>query len=263
MKRVYIVISSLTTLVLLVGCNGQDNDQVAERARLEGRTQAEEQFKKDRELLEEQAKKDRELLAEQVRKDRELMEDQMKKQKGLQDDQIEKQRGLQDEQIRKERTATDTRAKDMEKALAKLQDFYEDNSGVYEGTMTRGADKFSIRITLSPSISRYSESRTRTLAEIEADLTALTFNAQIIQWIPPSKDSVGCRINGVKPNTKKGTLFIISPDCPSAYSLNLNRTTVSGTAQSETNPDVFEIYADRTSKPIREAAKPPVKKVGR
>jgi hypothetical protein len=136
----------------------------------------------------------------------------------------------------------------MEKSLAKLQDFYEDNSGIYEGTMIRGADKFAIRITLYPSIPRYADSRVRTPTEIETDLTALAYNAQILQWIPPSKDSVGCRINGLKPNTKKGTLNIISPDCPSSYSLILNRTTISGSAQSENNPDAFEVYAERTTK---------------
>jgi hypothetical protein len=232
MERIFAVkpfmtfITFVAALSVLTGCSGQDDSQVAERARLEGKAQAEEQLKKDRELLEEQTRK----------------------QKQLQDEQIEKQRELQDEQIKKERGATDSRAKEMEKSLAKLQDFYEDNSGVYEGAMTRGADKFSIRITLSPSIPRYSDSRTRTPSEIEADLTTLSYNAQILQWIPPSKDSVGCRINGLKPNTKKGTLSIISPDCPSGYSLTLNRTSISGTAQSETNPDAFEIYAERTSK---------------
>lgn len=226
-------------LSALSGCSGQDDSQVAERARLEGKAQAEEQLKKDRELLDEQTRKQRE----------------------LQEEQIAKQRELQDEQIKKERGATDARAKEMEKSLAKLQDFYEDNSGVYEGSMTRGSDKFSIRITLSPSIPRYSDSRTRMPSEIEADLTALAYNAQIVQWIPPSKDAVGCRINGLKPNTKKGTLNVISPDCPSGYSLVLNRTNISGTAQSETNPDAFDIYAERTSKSAP-ATKKPAKKAG-
>lgn len=241
------MISSLCTagiLTALSGCSGQDDAQVAERARLEGRAQAEEQLKKDFELLEEQTRK----------------------QKLLQNEQIEKQRELQDDQIRKERGAIDSRAREMERSLSKLQDFYEDNSGIYEGTMTRGSDRFNIRITLSPNIPRYGESRTRTPAEIEADLTTLSFNAQIIQWIPPSKDSVGCRINGLKPNAKKGTLAIISPDCPSGYALILNRTSLAGTAQSETNPDAFEIYAERASRsapaPAKPAAKASAKKAG-
>jgi hypothetical protein len=216
----------VSSLVALTGCQSQDDGAVAERARLEGKSQAEEQLKKDRELL----------------------EDETRKQKELQDRQAETDRDLQSEQIKKQQGSVDARAKIMEKSLAKLQDFYEDNSGVYEGTMERGTDKFAIRITLYSSIPRYAESRVRTPTEIETDLTALAFNAQILQWIPPNKDSVGCRINGLKPNTKNGTLNIISPDCPSSYSLVLNRTAISGTAQSETNPDPFDIYAGRTSK---------------
>lgn len=223
----------------LSGCSGQDNDQVAERARLEGKAQAEEQLKKDRELLEEQTRK----------------------QKALQDEQIEKQRELQDEQIKKERGATDARAKEMEKSLAKLQDFYEDNAGVYEGTMTNGTDKFNVLITLSASIPRYTESRVRTPAEIETDLVNLTYQAQILQWIAPNKESaVGCAVTGLRPNTKKGTLNIISSECPSTYELVLNRTNIMGTARRQNNPDNFEVYAERTSKSAKTPAKKPAPK---
>lgn len=224
-------------IVALTGCNGQDNEQVAERARLEGKAQAEEQLKKDRELLEEQTRK----------------------QKQLQDEQIEKQRELQSEQIKKERGATDSRAKEMEASLSKLQDFYEDNSGIYEGTMKNGTDQFNILITLAPSIPRYTDSRVRTPAEIETDLVNLTYQAQILQWIAPSKESaVGCSVTGLRPNKKKGTLTIISSDCPSTYALVLNTTNIAGTARRQNNPDDFEVYAERTSKPA--PAKTPAKK---
>jgi len=204
----------LLGLAALTGCEGESENRLAEKSRIESEAQAREQLKKDRELLEEQ---------------------------------IKKQKELQDDQIAKEQESVDTRAIAMERSLTKLQDFYEDNSGVYEGTMTRGSDHFSIRITLYPSIPRYNDSRVRTPAEIEGDLTALSYNAQIMQWIPPSKDSVGCRINGLRPDTKKGTLQIISTDCPSSYSLYLNRTTISGSAQSENNADPFDVYATRTA----------------
>lgn len=223
------IVSLLLPLILaafLAGCSGQDDDRVAERARLEGKAQAEEQLKKDRELLDEQTRK----------------------QKELQDEQIEKQRGLQSEQIKKERGATDARAKEMEKSLAALQDFYEDNSGVYEGSMTNGSDKFGVLITLAPSLPRYADSRVRTPAEIETDLVNLTFQAQILQWIPPAKESaVGCAVTGLRPNAKKGTLTIISSECPSVYQLALNRTTLSGTARRQNNPDAFDLYAERAS----------------
>lgn len=230
MKHFISVILTISVLTVFSSCQSQDNDQVADRARIEGKAQAEEQLKKDRELLEEQT---------------------------------ENERGLQSEQIKKERDALDARAKSMEKSLSVLQDFYENNSGIYDGTMTRGTDKFSIRITLYPSIPRYNDSRIRTPAEIESDLTLLAFNAQILQWIPPSKDAVGCRMNGLKPNKKLSTLNIISPNCPSTYSLVLNRTSIKGIAQSENNPDPFGVYVERTSDAPAAAKKKPTKRKAR
>lgn len=223
MKTAVMLSFTLAALFSLSACEGDGGNRLTEKSRIEGEAQAKEQLKKDRELLEEQTKK----------------------QKELQDAQVENERKLQSEQIAKERHALDARAKSMERSLTKLHDFYEENSGVYEGTMTRGSDVFSIRITLYPNIPRTNDVRVRTPAEIEADLTLLAYHAQILQWIPPSKDSVGCRITGLRPNTRKGTLQIISPDCPSTYSLELNRTTIAGTAQSENHPDPFEIYAAR------------------
>lgn len=234
MRNLLPITLTFALFLSLLACSGQDNNQVADRARLEGKAQAEEQLKKDRELLEEQTLK----------------------QKALQDEQIEKQRGLQTEQIKKERNATDSRAKEMEASLSKLQNFYEDNSGTYEGTMKSATDQFSILITLSSSIPRYTESRIRTPAEIETDLVNLTYQAQILQWIPPSKESaVGCSVTGLRPNSKSGTLNLISADCPSTYQLILNRTSISGTARRQNNPDSFDIYTTRIGKaPVKKAA---------
>lgn len=216
MKKYISVLIVLSTLITLSGCQSQDNGEIAERARLEGKAQAEEQLKKDRELLEEQIKKDRE---------------------------------LQDEQLKKERAATDSRSREMEKSLATKQAFYEDNSGHYEGTMTRAGTKFGIRVSLFPNIPKPTDSRVRTPAEIEADLTTLAYNVQIGQWSLENPNAAeGCRVEGLKPDVKKGTLNIISAECPNSYYLVLNRTSLSGTAQPSNSRDAYEIYAERQSK---------------
>lgn len=231
MKKFISVLILVPTLIAISGCQSQDNGEIADRARTEGKAQAEEQLKKDRELLEEQIKKERELQDEQLKKER------------------ESQRTLQDEQLKKERAATDKRSKEMEKSLATKQAFYEDNSGHYEGTMTRAGTKFGIRVSLFPNIPKPTDSRVRTPAEIEADLTTLAYNVQIGQWSLENPNAAeGCRVEGLKPDVKKGTLNIISAECPNSYYLVLNRTSLSGTAQPSNSRDAYEIYAERQSK---------------
>lgn len=205
MKKYISVLILVPTLILISGCQSQDNDQIAERARLEGKAQAEEQLTKDRELLE--------------------------------------------EQIKKERAATDNRSNEMEKSLATKQAFYEDNSGHYEGTMTRDGIKFGIRVSLFPNIPKPTDSRVRTPAEIEADLTTLAYNVQIGQWSLENPNAAeGCRVEGLKPDVKNGTLNIISSECPNSYYLVLNRTSLSGTAQPSNSRDAYQVYAERQSK---------------
>ncbi len=204
----------LIAAALLSACEDQGDDRLKEKAHIEGQVQASEQLKKDKELLEEQTKK-----------------------------QIE----LQNDQLRKERQAIDRRATQMEKSLSKRLAYYEDNSGHYEGTLTKGSDTFGIRISLFPNISKYADSRIRTPAEIEDDLTNLSYSAQIVQWVPGTDISAadGCRVEGLRPNMKTGTLNIISSQCPSSYYLSLDRTSISGTAQPSSIPVIFEIYANK------------------
>lgn len=230
MKKIVAVLFPIF-IFTLSGCQSKDDGQIAEKARIEGEAQAKEQLKKDRELLEESTRKQRELQEEQLRKER------------------ESQQTLQDEQLKKERAATDKRSKEMEKSLAKKQDFYEENSGHYEGTITRDGLKFGIRISLFSTVPKPTDSRVRTPAEIEADLTALAYNVQISQWSLDNADAVtDCRVEGLRPNIKKATLNIISAQCPNSYYLVLNRTSISGTAQLSNSRDPFDIYAELKSK---------------
>jgi len=194
MKKYLYVVLSLSAVIVLTGCNSQDNDKVSERARVEGQAQAEEQTKEEREAI-------------------------------------------------------DNRSKEMELSFAKKMEFYEDNAGHFDGTMAKDSLKFGIRISLFPNLTKPADNRVRTPAEIEADLTALSYNVQIVQWsLENPAASEGCRVEGLKPDMKTGRLNIISSECPNSYYLVLNRTTISGTAQPSTSRDPFQIYVERKSK---------------
>lgn len=134
----------------------------------------------------------------------------------------------------------------MENDLSDRFDFYEANSGHFEGWLINGGIRYKIRITLYPNLPRYSGTRKRSQEEVRADLTALALNAQITQWNPNAPSaSVGCRLEGLRPDLADGTLNIISASCPSSYFLVLNGTTIAGTAQPSNQPTIFDLQADR------------------
>ena len=134
----------------------------------------------------------------------------------------------------------------MEAELSARFDFYEANSGHYEGTLTQGATQYRIRISLFPSLPRYRGARLRSQQEVQTELSLLAMNAQITQWNPAvPAASVGCRVEGLRPNLVSGELNVISASCPSSYFLLLGGNTITGTAEPSNNPTVFDIAADR------------------
>jgi len=150
------------------------------------------------------------------------------------------------EQTKEEREAIDQRSKEMELSFIKKIEYYEDHAGHFDGTMSKDALKFGIRISLFPNLTKPADDRVRTPAEIEADLTLLAYNVQIVQWsLENPAASEGCRVEGLKPDMKTGRLNIISSQCPNSYYLTLNRTHISGTAQPSTSRDPFQIYVER------------------
>lgn len=230
------------TLSLMTACESQDDDRLKQKSQIEGSAQAEEQYKRDKAILEEQIRKQKELQEEQLKAQRDLQEEQLRKEK-------EAQQKLQEEQFKKERQAQDKRSKEMELDLAKRFEFFEDNSGHYEGVMTRGAEKYNIRISLFPSIAKYTGTRVRTPTEVETDLTALSYNVQIVQWLSENPQAaVGCRVEKLIPNIKKQTLNIITTQCTNSYFFTLNRTTVDGTVQPSSNPNGFNVHAELVQK---------------
>lgn len=137
-------------------------------------------------------------------------------------------------------------ARIMEQDLATRFDFYEANSGHFEGWLTNGATKYKIRISLYPNLPRYRGTRLRSQEEVQSDLTTLAMNAQITQWNPQIPAAgAGCRVENLRPDIVDGTLNIISSSCPSSYFLVLDRTEIKGTAQPSTQPTIFDLQADR------------------
>lgn len=140
----------------------------------------------------------------------------------------------------------------MENDLSERFDFYEANSGHFEGWLIDGGTKYKIRLALYPNLPRYTGTRQRSQQEVQADLTNLALNAQITQWNPNTPSaSVGCRLEGLRPDLTTGELNIISASCPSSYFLVLNGTSIAGTAQPSNNPAIFDLQATRMPEKLK------------
>ncbi len=124
--------------------------------------------------------------------------------------------------------AENERAIKMEEDLSRRHHFYQSLKGTYEGTLQEEGGSFNLRITFAPSLPPYPKdpSRIRTIEEITSDLTNLYFNVQVIQWSPQNPlTSVGCRVEGVRPDMITGEVFISSEICPNFYALLLSDAT--------------------------------------
>lgn len=121
------------------------------------------------------------------------------------------------------------RAAQMEEDLERRHRFFEAISGLYEGILTSpSGDRYSIRITFSPSLPRYPESnRARTLEELSFELNELHLNAHVVEWLTmqweePTDLASGCAFEGIRPDLIKGTIFLVSRDCEKSYTLYLS-----------------------------------------
>lgn len=117
------------------------------------------------------------------------------------------------------------RALQMEADLSRRHRFYQALKGTYDGDLKTTQGLFKIRMTLVPSLPPYpvDAKRIRTIEEVTADLTGLYFNAQIVQWEQTNPlSSVGCRIEGIRPDMTRGEIFIASENCPNFYGLLLS-----------------------------------------
>lgn len=107
--------------------------------------------------------------------------------------------------------------------LEKRRAFINAVEGEFEGEFSVEQTSYSISVKIVPTIPDYDVDRTRTLAELEYELQNLNLNIHIVQWNPNSNISaVGCIIEDIKPDLKKGILDIISSKCSNSYSLYLS-----------------------------------------
>lgn len=110
----------------------------------------------------------------------------------------------------------------LEKDLEKRRLFIGAVAGEFEGEITVKQFRFSIRIKVASTIPDYQTDRVRTLAELEYEIQNLALNIHVIQWNPDlNMSAVGCVIENIRPDFKKGILNIISESCSNSYSLFL------------------------------------------
>ncbi|MEW6057107.1 MAG: hypothetical protein AB1540_10875 [Bdellovibrionota bacterium] len=115
------------------------------------------------------------------------------------------------------------RAKAMEDDLSSRQRFYQAVSGIYEGKMrdARNAE-WNVRLTLVSTLPVYQPNRTRTPAEIEADINNLYLNVQTLQWNRSQSSASGCAFEKIRPDLKTGRIELVAPNCPNSYSIDLS-----------------------------------------
>lgn len=136
---------------------------------------------------------------------------------------LKEQTGIQtQEQINASNKNLEIWAEKLKVDLDKRRSFINAIAGEFEGGFVLYETEFKVRLLLAPTIPDYEIDRTRTLAELEYELQNLNLNIQIIQWNPESKFSVGCVIEDIKPDPKKGLLNLISETCPNTYQLYLS-----------------------------------------
>ncbi len=114
-------------------------------------------------------------------------------------------------------------AEKLEIDLDKRRTFINAVEGEFEGQFSVKESTYMIRLLITPTIPDYDVDRTRTLAELEYELQNLNLNIQIMQWNPNSQlSAVGCVLQNVKPDLKKGIMNLISEGCSNTYQLFLS-----------------------------------------
>jgi len=114
-------------------------------------------------------------------------------------------------------------AEKLEVDLDKRRTFINAVEGEFEGSFSVKETNYMIRLLITPTIPDYDVDRTRTLAELEYELQNLNLNIQIIQWNPESQlSAVGCVLQNIKPDLKKGIMNLISEGCSNTYQLFLS-----------------------------------------
>lgn len=137
---------------------------------------------------------------------------------------LKEQTGIQTkEEINAQNQNLQEWAEKLEVDLDKRRSFINAVEGEFEGEFSVKESTYMIRLLITPTIPDYDVDRTRTLAELEYELQNLNLNIQIMQWNPNSQlSAVGCVLQNIKPDLKKGIMNLISEGCSNTYQLFLS-----------------------------------------
>lgn len=222
------------TAAILTGCN-QGDERLVEKAKLEGKAQAEAE-------LQAQLDAQPQLIEKARLEGKAQAEEEMKVQLDNMDFLIQRARlegrAQAEEEIKGQNANTEEKARHLETDLFNRHLFYRAVQGTYEGAMTTDRGKFRIRVTFVPSLPPYLGTRSRQLEEIISDINNLTFSAQVNLWNPSNPlSSVGCRIEGIRPDFNRGTISMASEGCPNVYLLSVGDATIAKSVKDSTGKD--------------------------
>ncbi len=127
------------------------------------------------------------------------------------------------EGIKAENKNREDLAKPLLDDLRKRRAFINAIEGEYQGKFAVMNSSYMMRVLIVATIPEYDVKRIKTLPELEYELQNLNLNIQILQWNPMTQlSAVGCILEGIKPDLKRGILNIISENCSNTYQLLLS-----------------------------------------
>lgn len=204
---------------LALGCN-QGDERLEEKARIEGKAQAQTELQAQIDNIEKRVEIAK---AEGKAQAQAELQAQIENIELLTQKARAEGRAQAEASINAQNGNLTTKSSEMEADLATRQLFYQAVHGTYEGSLATEAGEYKVRITLVPSLPPYTTGRVRQLEEITSDLTNLYFHAQVVQWNPANRlSAVGCRVENIKPDVKKGEISIASASCPNLYALRIS-----------------------------------------
>jgi hypothetical protein len=234
MLRTWLVGAALAGICIAgAGCN-QGDERFEEKARIEGKAQAQAELQAQLDNLEKKVEIARAEGKAQAQAELQAQVDNL-------DLVVQRARAEGRAQAEAEINAGNAnlaaKAQLMEADLASRHLFYQAVKGTYEGTLPTERGEFRVRITLVPSLPPATYARSRQLEEITSDLNNLYFHAQILQWNPANRlSSVGCRIENIRPDINKGEIAVASSNCPNLYKLRIADPESERAVRTEENP---------------------------
>ena len=153
-----------------------------------------------------------------------------------------------EETVQKELQVQNDRVREMEKSLKTRYEQYEDFSGTFEGAVRNGGSTpiYRVKAVITINHPLYKGDRVRTPSEVEEDLKTLGLDIQILVYDPRYPSSaVGCRFEGVEPDSETHDKLIIREGCSNAFKLSFNRGKLEGILYPSTSPEEMPFVAER------------------